>query len=367
MKQNPKRTNIKSYRDHASDSVSYNLPEQIDGHWNRILKVTVVLPLHNEAENIKKVSLEIKDVLIEAGYQPSILLVDDGSTDASLEVVARLSAANPEISYISFSRNFGKETAILAGMHEASDRFDVLAYMDSDGQHDPADLIKMLKVAESPGTDLVCGARIDRHYQTKSQRWLTKGFYKLFSILTGMRIENGVGDFNVLRPKVVNALRSLNEEQPFMKGLVAWVGFNQQVVPIKIRPRAGGMAKSSTKKMLKLAVGAFLSFSSWPLRAWSVVGFFSAFISLLYLTSVVFKTIVFGADIPGYATTIVLLLGLGGLQLFSIGILGEYIARIYEASKNRPRYIIKQRDHRQIIQPSRESQENLPSTSDAAS
>jgi len=346
MDDNPQQPNVDSDRADSGDAVANELPKQSGAHASRISKVTVVLPLHNEAENIKAVCLELVGALRSSGYAPRLLLVDDGSTDQSLEVAAGLSALHDEISYISFSRNFGKEAAIMAGLHEAGDDFDVLAYMDSDGQHDPADLVKMLKVADETGADLVCGARTDRDYQTASQRWLTRRFYGLFHALTDQKIEEGVGDFNVLRPKVVHALRELKEEHPFMKGLIAWIGFQRQIVPIKVRPRAGGQAKSSTRKMARLALGAFLSFTSWPLRAWSVIGVLSALLALAYLFVVIIETAVFGRAVPGYATTIVLLLGLGGLQLFSIGILGEYVARIYDASKQRPRYIIAHRDEK---------------------
>ncbi len=346
MQQQPEESNIGENRGDAGNAIADELPKQCAAH-GQISNVTVVLPLHNEAENIKAVCQELVEALSLAGYSPHLLLVDDGSTDGSLQVAETLSEQQPEISYISFSRNFGKEAAIMAGLHEAGDDFDVLAYMDSDGQHDPADLLRMLLAANKPQIDLVCGARVDRSYQTSGQRWMTKRFYRLFHALTDQRIEEGVGDFNVLRPKVVNALRSLPEEHPFMKGLIAWVGFHREIVPIAVRPRSGGAAKSSTRKMARLALSAFLSFSSWPLRAWSLIGMASATCALAYLLVVIVETVAFGREVPGYATIVVLLLGLGGVQLFSIGVLGEYVARIYDASKRRPRYIISRRSRRE--------------------
>lgn len=343
MNQNTKQREVDGNGADTCHTVTSYLSKQGSIHPRRISKVTVVLPLHNEADNIKSVCLELIEALTGAGCKPTLLLVDDGSTDGSLEAAIGLAEHHPEISYISFSRNFGKEAAIMAGLQECGDHFDAVAYMDSDGQHDPTDLIRMLQAAEESGVDLVCGARVHRGYQTSRQRWLTGQFYNLFHALSDQRIEEGVGDFNVLRPKVVHALRQLREEHPFMKGLIAWVGFTRQIVPITVRPRAGGTAKSSTRKMARLAVGAFLSFSSWPLRVWSVIGMASAALALVYLLFVIFETAFFGREVPGYATTVVLLLGLGGLQLFSIGILGEYVARIYDASKNRPRYLIARR------------------------
>lgn len=343
MEQHPKRANVRRDGKNASDAITDDLTERSPVHLCRIYKVAVVLPLHNEEENIKSVCVELIETLRNGGYRPSIFLVDDGSTDQSLAVVQVLASSYDEISYISFSRNFGKEAAIMAGIIEAGDDFEALAYMDCDGQHDPLDLVKMLKIAEHTEFDLVCGARVDRNYQTAAQRWLTKRFYFLFHTITKHTIEEGVGDFNVLRPNVVKVLRSFTEEHLFMKGLIAWLGFKREIVPIVIRPRAGGEAKSSTRKMISLATRAFLSFSSWPLRVWSVVGFVSAAVAILYLVYVILDTIFTGRDVPGYATTIVLILGIGGVQLFSVGILGEYIARIYDASKKRPMFIISKR------------------------
>ena len=270
MNQHPQRADVSRDGNYASDAVTCDLMERSPVHSSRIYKVTVVLPLHNEEENIKSVCIELVEALQSAGYYPSVLLVDDGSTDRSLIEAEALASSYDQISYVSFSRNFGKEAALMAGMIEAGDDFDALAYMDSDGQHDPRDLVKMLRTAEHTEVDLVCGARVDRSYQTSVQRCLTNRFYALFHTLTDQIIEEGVGDFNVLRPNVVNILRSLSEEHLFMKGLIAWVGFDRKIVPIKIRPRVGGEAKSSTRKMIKLASGAFLSFSGWPLRVWSV-------------------------------------------------------------------------------------------------
>lgn len=343
MHETRKKTDIGGNGQGTGDAVPENLPKHLTAHLDPISRVTVVLPLHNEADNIKSVCLELLYTLSDSGYIPKILLINDGSTDKSEEVCRGLSAERSEVEYISFSRNFGKEAALMAGLIESGDDFDALAYMDSDGQHAPSDLVTMLKTMQAGGVDLVCGARSDRDYQTNSQKWMARQFYRLFHALTDQRIEEGVGDFNVFRPNVVMALRELREEHPFMKGLVAWVGFRRILVPISIRPRAGGSPKSSTRKMLRLAAGAFLSFSSWPLRAWSIIGMASAGLAVLFLSTVILRTILFGRDVPGYATTVVLLLGIGGVQLFSIGVLGEYVARIYDASKRRPRYIINQR------------------------
>ena len=292
---------------------------------------------------MRAVTGELLRTLRAANVMVRLLLVDDGSTDGTLDALRALAREDAAVTFISFSRNFGKEAAIMAGLREVGENHDLVAYMDGDGQHDPRDLVAMIEVARDDDVDLVCGARVDRSYQGAAQRWLTNRFYDLFRRLTDQRIEEGVGDFNVLKPKVLRILANLQEDHPFMKGLIAWVGFRRRVVPITIRDRAGGTAKSSLRNLSKLALGAFLSFSSWPLRTWSVVGIASAMVALSYLAVVIGEAVIFGRDVPGYATTVVLILGLGGLQLFSVGVLGEYVARIYDASKNRPRYVVAER------------------------
>lgn len=308
------------------------------------LKVKIILPVYNEKDSIRALCTEIIEVTRAAGHTPSILLVNDGSTDGTREEMRSLSADISCVSYISLSRNFGKEAALFAGMREAEDDFDVLAYMDSDGQHDPADLIRMLDIISGvKDVQIVCGARLDRSYQSHRQRWFALKFYQLYHLLSPHRIEEGVGDFNLLSVQAVKTLRELGETHIFMKGLVSWIGYEKVICPITIRPRTKGTPKSSWMKMFTLGFGAILSFSSWPLRVWSVIGISSALLALTYLVFVVLQTLIMGRDIPGYATVVVLILGLGGLQLFSVGILGEYIARIYDASKNRPRYIVAER------------------------
>lgn len=307
------------------------------------LRVVVILPFHNEEENIKPVSVEILTGLEKFGYEPRLFLVNDGSTDNGLAVVREISRNDARVNYISLSRNFGKETALMAGIAECGDNFDFLAYMDSDGQHQVSDLLKLLNVCNDENTDLVCGVRVSRNYQSPMQRTMARGFYKIFRTLCDTSIAEGSGDFNVMKPVVVNAMRSITEGHPFVKGIIGWIGFRRTLVPIEIKERVDGTAKSSTLRMFKLAWSAILSFSSWPLKVWSVIGISFALISILYLILVILSTILFGRDVPGYATTIVLLLGIGGFQLMSIGIVGEYLARVYDASKSRPRYLISER------------------------
>lgn len=342
--QQTRKGNIEADRADPYQSIAKSGTEPA-GHLARrtIEKVTVVLPFHNESGNLRFVVEGLMKELRGAGLRPDLFLVDDGSTDDSMDLVRALAEDYPEVRYISFSRNFGKETALMAGVLECGNDFDALAYMDSDGQHMSADLVRMIEVAQDPAIDLVCGVRSSRNYQTASQQRMARLFYALFRRLSDAPIDEGAGDFNVMKPAVVVALRSLREEHPFMKGLVGWVGFRKRLVPISIAERAHGQAKSSTRRMLKLAFGAILSFSSWPLRAWSAIGMISALLAVFYLALVVVQTAVFGRNVPGYATTVVLLLGLGGLQLLSIGIVGEYLARVYDASKQRPRYLIAER------------------------
>jgi len=335
-------SNIKNNRAQSDETVLDNLSES-GSVKHPIRSLVIVLPVYNEEDIIQQATSKVVSKLSDTKMDFRLLFVDDGSQDQTPNIVKAMSQDDSRIKYICFSRNFGKEAAILAGISEAGSDFDALIYMDSDGQHTPNDILKIINVAEKTGAEIVFGARVDRNYQTFLQKGFANLFYAVFHKLSKETIEKGVGDFNLLRPRAVTALRDMREDYPFMKGLVSWIGFHREIVPIEIQPRQGGQAKSSTVKMLSLALGALLSFSAWPLRAWSVVGICSALVALSYLIFVIIQTSLQGKDIPGYATIVVLLLGLGGLQLLSIGILGEYISRIYESSKNRPRYIISEK------------------------
>lgn len=345
MHEQIERADIGSDGRRTDDPISNDLPEQfaVDPHRRPIKKVQVVIPLHNEAENIKSVALDVLTALSGSGYVPNLLLVDDGSTDSSKEIIVGLSHLEADIRYLCLSRNFGKETALLAGIRECGDDFDALAYLDADGQHSTKDLLRLIDVANATGADVVCGVRTDRSYQTPLQREMSSGFYRLFRRMSEHDIDPGAGDFNVLRFGAVKALRRLEEPHPFMKGLISWIGFKRELVPITIEDRKGGHAKSSTRRMIKLALGAIMSFSSWPLRLSSLVGATVAAAAFLYLLAVILQTIIWGIKLPGYATIVVLVLGLGGFQLLSIGVLGEYVARIYDSSKKRPLYIVSER------------------------
>lgn len=339
MNEKIQKDNVGSDRRAPYNQIAHELRKSAGTH-NTIHSLCLVLPFHNEQENLANFTLELVQAFTDHDTMLHVLLVDDGSTDSSLSIAEKLSECHDQISYLSFSRNFGKETAIMAGLIECGDNFEAVGYMDSDGQHTVTDLLRLIEEAQSPDVDLVCGVRTDRDYQSPSQRRMAKAFYSIFRSISHAPIDEGAGDFNVLKMPVVQAIRQMTEPHPFMKGIVGWVGFRKKLVPINVAARAGGTPKSSTKKMLKLAFGAFISFSSWPLRVWSAIGMASSLLAVAYLLLVILKTMIFGVDVPGYATTIVLLLGIGGLQLLSIGIVGEYVARIYDASQNRPRYII---------------------------
>lgn len=264
---NSSKTDIHDDR-YATDNEVSNKDSNViaERQFQPITKITVLIPLHNEQENIKGVLSDVLGALSRGGFEPRVFLIDDGSTDRSLEVIRQMANDDSRVSYISFSRNFGKEVALMAGLRECGDDFEALAYMDSDGQHTSTDLLKLIEAAHDPETDIVCGVRSSREYQTLQQQQMSRIFYGLFRRLSNAQIDKGAGDFNVMKPRVVHALRNLREEHPFMKGLVGWIGFRKKLVPISINPRIGGVAKSSTLKMFKLALGAIFSFSSWPLR-----------------------------------------------------------------------------------------------------
>jgi len=343
MGETPQKADVDYQRSNADNTVFYELENITCKQLKKIHQICIILPIYNEEENINIITEKIFLALLPQGYDVHVLFVNDGSQDGSLKIIKNLCYTNKRIHFISFSRNFGKEAALMAGLQECRGKYDAIAYMDSDGQHTVQDLLMLIQHTEKTGCDLTCGARSDRDYQTSIQKLMSNSFYSLFHILTNEKIEKGVGDFNVMRDKVIVALCEFKERDLFMKGIIAWIGFKREIVPINIKPRVGGVSKSSTKKMMHLAVSAIFSFSSWPLKLWSYIGFFSSIFAFSYLVFIIYQKTTYGIDIPGYATIIVILLGLGGIQLLSAGIIGEYIARMYESSQGRPRYIVDER------------------------
>lgn len=305
-----------------------------------IRRLHIVIPVCNESANIGPLVRELVAKL--SGLDLSILFVDDGSTDETLAELQTLRQARLPVDYISFSRNFGKEAALMAGFMLCPDGFDALVTMDGDGQHPPQAISEMVSAAEQADAELVIGIRDQHNDQNLLSRQLRRGFYVLFNAFSQTTLPYGIGDFNLYRPAAAKAIRSLHESDLFLKGLVAWIGFNPILVSYEVRVRANQGTRWTFRKLLKLTANGLLSFTDWPLRVWSLIGAILAIVSFAYLTVTLIQVLIFGSAVKGYPSLIMTILGLGGLQLLSVGILGAYIGRTYMEGKQRPRYIVKE-------------------------
>lgn len=305
-----------------------------------IRRLQIVVPGLNEGGNVASLARELTGALDTLDL--SILFVDDGSNDATLEELRALRQSGFPVEYISLSRNFGKEAALFAGIKMSSEGFDALVTMDGDLQHPPSTIVEMVTAAEGADADLVVGVRRYRRDGWSARTEVRRAFYTLFNLLSQTKLPDGIGDFNLYRPAAIEAIRALGENDLFLKGLVAWIGFNPIFVEYDVRPRSTHVTRWSLRKLAKLTADGLLSFTAWPLRVWSVIGAMLATSSFAYLLITLVQTLLWGSDVKGYPSLIMTILGLGGLQLLSIGILGEYIGRTYMEAKRRPRYIVRE-------------------------
>jgi polyisoprenyl-phosphate glycosyltransferase len=303
--------------------------------------VSLVVPFHNESEAVGPFWKAVRSVIDQMpGIDFEIVCVDDGSRDDTLVRLLALSAQDTRINVIELSRNFGKEAALSAGLAFA--RGDAVIPLDADLQ-DPPELIPAMIGKWREGADVVLARRIDRSADTFLKRKTAQLFYRFHNMLSSVRIPENVGDFRLLDRVAVDALAQLPERQRFMKGLFAWIGFRTVTLDYARPPRMAGNTSFSGRKLWNLAVEGITSFSAVPLKFWTYIGILGAVATFLYATFIVLRTLMFGVDVPGYASLIVAILLVGSFQLISIGILGEYISRIYMESKNRPLYIVRRR------------------------
>jgi Glycosyltransferases involved in cell wall biogenesis len=266
-----------------------------------------------------------------------IVFVDDGSTDGTVVAIERAHAADPGVGVVSLSRNFGKEVAIAAGLDYASGAASVI--IDADLQH-PPETIETFVARWREGYKNVYGQRTDRSDDSALRRTLTQRFYKIFGSVGETQLPEGAGDFRLLDAQAVAALRGLRERARFNKGLYAWIGFKSIGVPFEVETRAFGQSKFSYRKLTRFALDGLMSFSTMPLMVWTYVGTTISGISLATAIYFIADTLVSGVDVPGFASLIVSVTFLAGVQLLSLGVLGEYIGRIFAEVKRRPLYIV---------------------------
>ena len=298
------------------------------------------MPAYNEAGNLGQVVPHVLEALTALSPRVELIIVNDGSRDTTAQVLADLCAVHPQLVALNLSRNFGKEAALTAGIEAA--RGDALFIMDADGQHPSSLLHDMLQKWEQ-GADVVYAVRKTRHDQSMLHVAFTSVFYKLINWRSRVNIPANAGDFRLMDRQVVQALINLPERNRFMKGLYAWVGFNSTAIDYEPLPRADGQSNYGFRGALSLAVTGLLAFSVAPLRLVSYFGLILALAALGYGAYMIFYYFWYGADTPGYATIVVGMMFLSGIQLMSIGVLAEYVGRIYEEVKQRPVYLLRSR------------------------
>ena len=301
--------------------------------------VDIVVPCYNE-EAVLQIFVETTDSYINkiSGYKFRYILVDDGSRDKTFSVMRSLAKEHSNVKYISFARNFGKEAAMYAGLKNSSG--DYVIVMDADLQHPPAMIADMIKGIEE-GYDCCAARRTSRKGESKIRSFFSRNFYKFSNKITDVKMPYGAVDFRIMSRQMVDAVLSLSEVQRFSKGIFSWVGFETKWLPYENVERTIGTTKWSFWGLFKYAIDGITAFSVAPLRFISLLGLIISGLAFIYALIVLFQTLIFGIDVPGYATTLIITLFLGGIIEFSVGILGEYIGRIYMETKKRPIYLTK--------------------------
>jgi glycosyltransferase involved in cell wall biosynthesis len=302
------------------------------------MQVDLIVPCYNEQEVLNMFYAEASRVVDGIkGYDFNFIFVDDGSKDKTCAIMQELAEKDSRVKYISFSRNFGKESAMYAGLKNSTG--DYMVVMDADLQHPPALIPDMLRVMEE-GYDCCATDRCTRDGDPILRKLFTRGFYKFVNKISEVDMPDGAGDFRMMNRKMVNAVLAMSEVQRFSKGIFSWVGFKTKWISFEDVERAAGQTKWSFFKLLKYAMDGITAFSVAPLRFASYSGVFFAFASFISLICTIIKTLIIGKAVPGYATLLTVLLFVGGVIMLCCGILGEYIAKIYMEVKDRPIYII---------------------------
>lgn len=302
------------------------------------MKLSLIVPCYNEQDNVQEFYHCTKACFRGKIDDYEIIFVDDGSTDETQKKLKTLLIhEEPCLQIVSFSRNFGKEAAIYAGLSRS--RGDYVCIIDADLQQRPEVVLEMMKVTESePEVDCVCAFQKKRREKGLIS-FIKSMFYKIINKVSDVDFVNGASDFRLMDRTMVNAILSMTEYHRFSKGIFSWIGFNTKYIPYEVRERKHGKTKWSFGKLFRYGMGGIIAFSTAPLKFVTFVGFFSAALSVAYMIFVIVQKLFFGIDVPGYATIIVLLLLMGGLILFCLGIIGEYLAKMYVQLKNRPIYI----------------------------
>lgn len=303
-------------------------------------RITIIVPIYNEEEvlpqlikRLDQMSSRLKNIECE------FLFVNDGSDDQTLEKIKEFSMKDDRVSFIDLSRNFGKELAMLAGFDHADG--DAVVVIDGDLQQPPEIILEMVDWWKK-GYDDVYAVRTERNGESELKNWTSKSYYKIIQKITTEKVYPLAGDFRLLDRKCVKALRALRETERYTKGMYGWIGFKKKRITYVADERAAGKTKWNFGTLLKLAIDGLTSYSTVPLKVWSYIGFIISFLAFLILIYEIGKTIFFGTDVAGYPTLLAGTLFLGGIQLISLGVIGEYLGRVFIETKRRPPYFIRE-------------------------
>lgn len=300
--------------------------------------ISLIVPCFNEQEALPIFYKEIKKILITMECSYEILFVNDGSKDRTLEIIKELANGDESVKYLSFSRNFGKEAAMYAGFCNACG--DYVAVMDADMQDPPSLLPEMVKILDTGEYDSVATCRLNRAGEPLIRSFFARGFYKIINCISEADIVEGARDFRLMKRKMVDAIISMGEYNRFSKGIFGWLGFQTFWLPYDNVERVAGETKWSFWKLFKYAVDGIINFSQAPLSIASWGGVLMTFFSFIMLLVIVIRRLALGDPVAGWASTICIIIFIGGIQLFCLGIMGQYIAKIYLETKHRPHYII---------------------------
>ena len=311
-------------------------------------KVSILIPCYNEEKSLPLLYPELVKLMDgNPGYEWELMFVNDGSIDGTLPELQRLRQQNGRVNYVDLSRNFGKEAAMLAGFDYVTG--DAVVILDADLQHPPTLITDMIKYWEQ-GYDDVYAKRSTRGKESWLRRRLSLLFYRILQQSSRFDVLPNVGDFRLLDRKCINALKKMRESERYTKGMYGWIGFKKKELEFQQGDRLAGKSSWSFRRLFSLALDGITSFTNVPLRVSTIVGFIVSLCAFLYMIYVFIKALIWGDPVQGYPTLVILVLFLGGIQLLSLGVIGEYIGRIYNETKNRPNYIVRQFNDEDVLE-----------------